>query len=30
MTAVSDTAPLCYLVLIDLIDVLPELYGRAE
>jgi predicted nucleic acid-binding protein len=28
MTVVSDTSPLCYLLLIDLIDLLPELYGR--
>lgn len=28
MTVVSDTSPLCYLVLIDLVDVLSELYGR--
>ncbi|MEC4815378.1 MAG: DUF3368 domain-containing protein [Scytonema sp. PMC 1069.18] len=28
MAVVSDTSPLCYLVLIDLIDLLPELYGK--
>ncbi|MBW4651077.1 MAG: DUF3368 domain-containing protein [Kastovskya adunca ATA6-11-RM4] len=28
MAIVSDTSPLCYLVLIDLIDLLPELYGK--
>jgi len=28
MVVVSDTSPLCYLVLIDLIDLLPELYGQ--
>ena len=28
MAVVSDTSPLCYLLLIDLIDLLPELYGR--
>lgn len=27
MAVVSDTSPLCYLVLIDLIDLLPELYN---
>jgi predicted nucleic acid-binding protein len=26
MIVVSDTSPLCYLLLIGLIDVLPELY----
>jgi predicted nucleic acid-binding protein len=28
MAVVSDTSPLCYLVLIDLINLLPELYGK--
>ncbi|MGB3693528.1 MAG: DUF3368 domain-containing protein [Spirulinaceae cyanobacterium] len=28
MKVVSDTSPLCYLVLIDLIDLLPNLYNR--
>ena len=28
MIVVSDTSPLCYLLLIDLIDLLPQLYGR--
>jgi len=28
MAVVSDTSPLCYLVLIDLIDLLPELYDK--
>lgn len=28
MVVVSDTSPLCYLVLIDLINLLPELYGK--
>lgn len=28
MIVVSDTSPLCYLLLIDLIDLLPELYDR--
>jgi predicted nucleic acid-binding protein len=28
MAVVSDTSPLCYLLLIDLIDLLPELYGK--
>lgn len=28
MAVVSDTSPLCYLVLIDLIDLLPELYDQ--
>ena len=28
MIIVSDTSPLCYLVLIDLIEVLPELFSR--
>ena len=27
MIVVSDTSPLCYLVLLDLIDVLPRMYG---
>ncbi len=28
MIVISDTSPLCYLLLIDLIDLLPELYGH--
>jgi predicted nucleic acid-binding protein len=28
MIVVSDTSPLCYLILIDLIEVLPQLYGQ--
>ena len=28
MIVVSDTSSLCYLVLIDLIDVLPSMYGK--
>ena len=28
MTVVADTSPLNYLVLIDTIDVLPQLFGR--
>jgi predicted nucleic acid-binding protein len=28
MIVVSDTSPLCYLILIDLIEVLPQLYGE--
>ncbi len=28
MIVVSDTSPLCYLLLIDLIEVLPQLFGR--
>jgi len=28
MTVVADTSPLNYLVLIDAIDVLPQLFGR--
>ncbi|MEQ9622019.1 DUF3368 domain-containing protein [Coleofasciculus chthonoplastes] len=28
MAVVSDTSPLCYLVLIDLIDLLPQLYDQ--
>ncbi|MBD1847117.1 DUF3368 domain-containing protein [Cyanobacteria bacterium FACHB-63] len=28
MIVISDTSPLCYLLLIDLIDLLPELYNR--
>jgi predicted nucleic acid-binding protein len=28
MTVVSDTSPLCYLLLIDLVDLLPALYGQ--
>jgi len=28
MIVISDTSPLCYLLLIDLIDVLPQLYGQ--
>ena len=28
MAVVSDTSPLCYLLLIDLIDLLAELYGK--
>jgi predicted nucleic acid-binding protein len=28
MAVVSDTSPLCYLLLIDLIDLLPELYDQ--
>lgn len=28
MIVISDTSPLCYLLLIDLIDLLPELYDR--
>ena len=28
MIVVSDTSPICYLVLLDLIDLLPRLYGR--
>ena len=28
MTIVCDTSPLCYLILIDQIDVLPQLFGR--
>jgi predicted nucleic acid-binding protein len=28
MIAVSDTSPLCYLILIDGIELLPQLYGR--
>jgi predicted nucleic acid-binding protein len=28
MIIISDTSPLCYLLLIDLIDLLPELYDR--
>jgi predicted nucleic acid-binding protein len=28
MVIVSDTSPLCYLILIDLIDLLPQLYGQ--
>ncbi len=28
MLVVSDTSPLCYLLLIDQIDLLPKIYGR--
>ncbi|MBF2056213.1 MAG: DUF3368 domain-containing protein [Cyanobacterium sp. T60_A2020_053] len=28
MIIISDTSPLCYLILIDCIDVLPKLYGQ--
>lgn len=28
MIVVSDTSPLCYLLLIDLVDLLPQLYGQ--
>lgn len=28
MIVVADTSPICYLILIDLIDVLPQLYGQ--
>jgi predicted nucleic acid-binding protein len=28
MIVISDTSPLNYLILIDCVDVLPELYGR--
>lgn len=28
MIVISDTSPLCYLLLIELIDLLPELYDR--
>jgi predicted nucleic acid-binding protein len=28
MIVVSDTSPLCYLLLIDLIEVLPQLFER--
>ncbi len=28
MIVISDTSPLCYLLLIDLIEVLPQLFGR--
>lgn len=28
MIVISDTSPLCYLLLIDLVDLLPQLYGR--
>jgi predicted nucleic acid-binding protein len=28
MIAVSDTSPLCYLILIDEVDILPKLYSR--
>ncbi|MEQ9485212.1 DUF3368 domain-containing protein [Coleofasciculus sp. F4-SAH-05] len=28
MTIVCDTSPLCYLILIDQIDVMPQLFGR--
>lgn len=28
MIVVADTSPLCYLVLIELIDVLPQLYSQ--
>lgn len=28
MLVVSDTSPLCYLILIDLIDLLPQLYDQ--
>jgi predicted nucleic acid-binding protein len=28
MTVVADTTPMNYLILIEVIDVLPKLYGR--
>lgn len=28
MIIISDTSPLCYLILIDCIDILPKLYGN--
>jgi predicted nucleic acid-binding protein len=28
MVAVSDTSPICYLVLIGEIEILPKLFGR--
>lgn len=28
MIIVSDTSPICYLILIDLIDLLPQIYGK--
>jgi hypothetical protein len=28
MLVISDTSPLCYLLLIDQIDLLPKIYGR--
>lgn len=28
MIVVSDTSPICYLVLLDVIDILPKIYGR--
>jgi predicted nucleic acid-binding protein len=28
MIVVSDTSPLCYLLLINLVDLLPQLYGQ--
>jgi predicted nucleic acid-binding protein len=28
MTVVCDTSPLCYLILIDYVEVLPQLFGR--
>ncbi|ACB52568.1 hypothetical protein cce_3220 [Crocosphaera subtropica ATCC 51142] len=28
MIIISDTSPLCYLILIDCIDILPQLYGN--
>ncbi|MCD8490226.1 MAG: DUF3368 domain-containing protein [Desertifilum sp.] len=28
MIVVSDTSPLCYLLLINLVELLPQLYGR--
>ena len=28
MIVVSDTSPICYLVLIEAIDLLPQLYGQ--
>ncbi|MGB3768279.1 MAG: DUF3368 domain-containing protein [Phormidesmis sp.] len=30
MIVVSDTSPLCYLVLIELVDVLPQMYGKVS
>lgn len=28
MSAVSDTSPICYLILIEAIDLLPQIYGQ--
>ena len=28
MIVVCDTCPLCYLILIDCIEILPQLFGR--